>query len=961
MTISWLHLSDVHECDRDSYHRNAMYGQIVEAVRNRTPPPDLVFLTGDLAFAGTEAEYTLLKQGFFDAFKEALPADCPIFMVPGNHDVDRDSVVPPRFWMADEKQAKLFQEVGRAGARKRQDTLLPRFAGYRAFDRNAASWGEDWLASERGSVCHQVEVGARKLAIVGINTAWLCQDDADWGQLTAGRTMVEAALDEAQKSAADLIVVLGHHPLDAMAGEQAWSDGPRIRERLQQANAVYLHGHLHASGRDTIGDSLQSVLAIQAPSAFQAGDNSRWRNGLLWGEVDLDDGWLILEPWLWNDQHREYKFDNDSLRNRERVPGRDAFRLRLPGRAPAAPPGIVQPPDDPPSPTVPPPGWCIHNQESLTAFAADCPDAETMAAYFDGSFPTWRVALADGLRQRQVVEATIRRFRDRHQGAPRPLALLLTGAGGEGKSTALLQVAASLVRDAGQSWSCLHREASAAPIPEDLLQRLDQRPGHAWIVALDDADNAASGLVAALKRIAPRTDVHLLMAAREAEWSIQVPTREIWQGVADFRQEAMPGLDEADATRIVEGWRAFGDVAMGRLRGVEVAAAAKALHGHANEHAARPGEGALLGALLFTRQGEELKDRVRELVAPLKGTGGTKAHDLRDIYAMIAAMHAENQLYLSRPVLLAALGCNDRELDRVLHILRREAMLDTGETFILTRHRRIAETACEALRDDGYDIDKWFPFLGRAAEISWSRHGAFVPVLDRWRFRLAEHFVKKGTPSWPLARHIGKALHDANPQDPKGLVAYVNVLREAGAPGDAMAVLKEKARPFRTHRSVLFEWSVVAGTLGDFGLAAWLAARSLADGGDLVDALRCKLSLSGLGQVLGELHKLTGDRALASGRAACGRLGLRLPDLDATTRGYFMKHLEAEPQADRAEPSLAADIERLCQAVIEAANHAEPANDPSFFEDLLGDPETYRFSGLSRVMQPTAPARRLGA
>jgi hypothetical protein len=41
-----------------------------------------------------------------------------------------------------------------------------------------------------------------------------------------------------------------------------WSDGNRIRQRLQQANAVYLHGHLHTSGTEITGDSMESVLAI---------------------------------------------------------------------------------------------------------------------------------------------------------------------------------------------------------------------------------------------------------------------------------------------------------------------------------------------------------------------------------------------------------------------------------------------------------------------------------------------------------------------------------------------------------------------------------------------------------------------------------------------------------------------------------------------------------------------------
>jgi hypothetical protein len=345
-------------------------------------------------------------------------------------------------------------------------------------------------------------------------------------------------------------------------------------------------------------------------------------------------------------------------------------------------------------------------------------------------------------------------------------------------------------------------------------------------------------------------------------------------------------------------------------------------------------------------------------VAPLKGKGGTKGHDLRDIYAMIAAMHAENQLYLSRPVLLGALGCNDPELDRVLHVLRREAMLDSGETVILTRHRRIAETACEALREDGYDVAQWFAFLARAAEIEKSRRRGFVPALENWRFGLAEHFIGKGAPTWPLARQIAKAVYDANPQDPKRLVSYVNVLREAGAPGEAMAVLKEKARPFRMRRNVLFEWSVVAGSIGDYGLAVWLAARSLSDGGEALDQIRCKLSLAGLGRVFELLLNMDRNPTFASARAACGRLGLRLPDLDATTRGYFEEHSDAGTADAHSQPTVEADIEMLMQAVIEAANETEPSNNPAFFEELLGEPETYRYTQLLRVIAGDQLTRR---
>ncbi len=586
MAIKWLHISDVHECDREDYHRVAMYDEIVAEVKRRQTPPHIVFVTGDLAFAATEKEYDSLQVRFFDPLKGALPDECLIFMVPGNHDVDRQAVVPPRLWIGNEDQMKLFQEVSEAGKRKRGGALLPRFAAYSSFEKKVASWGEDWIASECGSICHILAADGVKIAVVGINTAWLCQDNEDWGKLTAGRTMMEAALRQAEVEQPDLIIVLGHHPIEAMMGEQEWSDGSRIRQRLEQTNAVYLHGHLHVSGTQTTGDSLHSVLSVQAPSAFQAGDNRIWRNGLMWGEVDLESGWLNVEPLKWNDADREYKFDTDAGRNRDRTPGRDAFRWRLPGRVSPADELVAEK-----AATNLPLGWRIVDREALAELTANRPDARTMAGYFDGTLPNWHVALAEGVRPRQIVDTSAARFQQHHTGAPRPFAALLTGAGGEGKSTALFQVVATLVRDTTKNWTCLHREAAAAEVPERLFEGLEHRENHAWIVALDDAENAGRELVDALRRIAPRTDVHLLLAAREADWLVRGLTPDMWRDVAEFRQDAMPGLDEEDARRIIEGWQAYGDEAMGRLRGTSGERAAKALLGHANEHAARPEEG----------------------------------------------------------------------------------------------------------------------------------------------------------------------------------------------------------------------------------------------------------------------------------------------------------------------------------------------------------------------------------
>jgi len=946
MAINWLHLSDVHECDKEGYHRGAMYDAIVAEVKGNSEKPDLVFFTGDLAFSGTAAEYTLLKERLLTPLRAVLPASCPLFAVPGNHDVDRKRVVKPRLWMGDKEERAAFQKVDNEGRRKRGDALLPRFEGYRALEEEVAAWGEDWLASEQGSVCKVEEISGRRIAIVGINTAWLCQDDEDWGRLTAGRTMVDAALRRAGAEQPDFLVVLGHHPLAAMMGETDWSDGDRIGRRLEQANAVYLHGHLHASGRQQTGDSNQSVLAIQAPSGFQAADSKIWRNGLLWGAADLGAGHLIITPKRWNDDFDKYVFDTDAVDPRFRVVDRDSFAFPLPGHALAAPAAAAlnEPERVPPMMAE---GWEVIDAEKTEKR----PSSKEMSDWFDGQFPRWEVALAEGVRPRRAVEDVARRFEAAHEGAPQPLALLLTGAGGEGKSAALLQAVAKLVQGQ-QNGTCLWRSAAAAALPEDLFAKLEHRPGRAWIVAIDDAENVGRVLPQALQRIQPRTDVHLVLAARDADWSIRGLTDAMWSGTAAFSRVTLAGLDAEDARRIADGWVAYGDEAMGRLRGRTVEQVAQALLGHAQEQAARREEGALLGALLIAREGEDLKGRVTRLMQPWAEAAGIGERSLLDIYAMIAAMHAENQSYLSRAVLAVALSCDEDALDRgPLRVLRREAMVDGGTTYVLTRHRRIAEAARDWLIETGYDVNRSYALLAHAAERGVSTKGHRNPDISKWRSELARHFVDRGRDFWPVAVAVARALFEANPNDAQRLSVYASTLRRTGQVGGAVSLLRNEGPRFRGYRDVLFEWSVAAGEAGDHGLDAWLAGRSLADDREVpFKPNNIKLSLAGLGAAFQELRRTTKRTSFAAAQAACGRLGLRLPELDPTARGYFEKYVEGAPQPAGTPPPVEADVETLRVAVIEASYDAEPANDPPFFENLIGDPETYSFTMLRSIV-----------
>ena len=78
-----------------------------------------------------------------------------------------------------------------------------------------------------------------------------------------------------------------------------------------------------------------------------------------------------------------------------------------------------------------------------------------------------------------------------------------------------------------------------------------------------------------------------------------------------------------------------------------------------------------------------MRAHVRTLINGLGRNSVVRSYSLRGVYAMVAAMHAENELYLSRSVLVFALGCDIDELERkVLLPLRREAMLDLGDAYV---------------------------------------------------------------------------------------------------------------------------------------------------------------------------------------------------------------------------------------------------------------------------------------
>lgn len=947
--IRWLHLSDCH-IGSEEYGRSKLFAQIAAEVATRRKngwDPDFVFLTGDIAHKGLKDEYSRVQTELLDPLDAALGGGLKerLFLVPGNHDVNRKADFSTRDAVAGEKDIFLPTETG-AELRAR---IMLRFQAYAEFASRVGAVDRDWIASEEGAYAEVREVAGVRVGLIGLHTAWLSYGNDDRNMLTPGKDLLVNALEKA--AGCELTLVLGHHPFDWLRD----GDKPALRTVLADRQTLYLHGHMHkADGRREDG-AAGEFLTLQSGAAFQAHDHEVWRNGFLFGEADLANGRAFVEPLLWHKDHRRWVPDHDGHHPDRRVANSDRFWFPLPGRK-----GIEPPPPDPiPAPVGPAPetgtaavaapdGWHMVDVAFLEQHRKE-PARDELLSFFDGRIPDWEVALFSGVPRRAMVETVVSRIAPAAKFPAKPYVALLTGAGGEGKSTAFRQALAELVEKNG--WKALWRQSESLGITSEQVMALP-RAEHPWLIATDDADRCATALLDAAKALhaAGRTDVHFLLACRETDWRAEFPGNDLpWEKVAEVLRLPMRGLAEGDATKIVKAWGALSEDGLGKLAGRTEEEATRALVEAARSEAADTRNGAFLGAMLRVRVGEDIKEYVRRLMRPLRdrpAPGGT----LLDAYAHIAGMHAENLLFLSRPVLAAVLGCNEGRLDKeVIRPLVKEAMADQGGRYVFTRHRAIAEAAMDILREEEWleDADAIFPAMAAIARREFVRNHGKIPDIADWTFGVVKHFADTRP---ELAICVAEAVRAAESGNLQSVVNLARTLRSAERSQEAVSLLRSDWKSFATHndfRSYLYEWSAAAGNAAAPALDAWLAGLSLADHARLPPPSDkdCVLALAGLGVAFGAMFEEFGDPVFRAASGAAGQMGLRLPG-DKKARGYFGKHRDDAARDGVKEMTVDQAVEVIRKAAAAAHDlcEDEAADIAEELADHFGDPwrQTYR-------------------
>ena len=268
-TFQILHISDLHINDskKELFDRSVVLEPLIERVKQDQKNnfhPEIIVVTGDIAFKGIKAEYDLAKV-FFDDLLAALDLDNNrLFVVPGNHDVNREKYRPTAVLRYDNMRA-LNDEL----ENYRKDLLKGMLDYFNFTDTYLPH-----LKSIHGRLIPFVNTFdakcGKRIGLVGLNSAWMCRKSDDKGTIAIGEFQVTRAMEELEeKGEVDLQVVLFHHPLDWL-----WVDDKNIcRQHLN--DSILLSGHLHDVAGGYLNDLNGSIYQFQAGGAY-LGTKSGW-------------------------------------------------------------------------------------------------------------------------------------------------------------------------------------------------------------------------------------------------------------------------------------------------------------------------------------------------------------------------------------------------------------------------------------------------------------------------------------------------------------------------------------------------------------------------------------------------------------------------------------------------------------------------------------------------------------
>ena len=134
--------------------------------------PDFVAITGDIAYSGQPPEYELARKFFDELLHTTGLNKSRLFLVPGNHDVDRALISQGARSISDSLTDGADTGAILEDPNDRQ-LMFARFAGFAAFVNGYLG---DYLLFDHDHYFYvqTLNLLERRVTLLGLNSAWLC-------------------------------------------------------------------------------------------------------------------------------------------------------------------------------------------------------------------------------------------------------------------------------------------------------------------------------------------------------------------------------------------------------------------------------------------------------------------------------------------------------------------------------------------------------------------------------------------------------------------------------------------------------------------------------------------------------------------------------------------------------------------------------------------------------------------
>lgn len=278
-----LHLSDIHFKASDAGHvmdhnqllRNELEKDIREMFQSLGAPPDLIILTGDIAFAGISREYEFATT-WLKKLCDDIGADYKnIVVVPGNHDVNRsvsssDEVQNYHNQIKAASPAKLYDVLkGFLDNAESAAVLYRSIADYNEF---ASQFFCNLFPPFRTTVKRDFILNdGSTLRITGLNSSFVSSRFDGRPDL-----FVDHSFNQILNQDGIVNLVVCHHPYEWLR------NGTELKRHLRRNAKLQLFGHEHTQRYEMNRDWI-----LTSASATQPDHGSEWEPGYNIMEVSV--------------------------------------------------------------------------------------------------------------------------------------------------------------------------------------------------------------------------------------------------------------------------------------------------------------------------------------------------------------------------------------------------------------------------------------------------------------------------------------------------------------------------------------------------------------------------------------------------------------------------------------------------------------------------------------------------